>query len=96
VVKEIANGPVEIIYDAISTPESQRADWEILRPNGSLVLVHPPANDIQIEPKDSQWAVFVFGSVRGPGKEEFGRELYAGLPGLLADGSIKVSYLLES
>ncbi|KAI0283553.1 GroES-like protein [Russula brevipes] len=89
VVKEIANGPIEIIYDAISTPESQRANWEILRPNGSLVLVHPPANDIQIEPKDSQWVVFVFGSVRGPGKEEFGRELYAVLPGLLADGSIK-------
>ena len=93
VVKDIANGPIEIIYDAISTPESQIADWEILGPNGSLVLTLPPAADIPIERKDGQWVVLVYGAVRGYGNEEFGRKMYAALPGLLADGSIKVRYL---
>src|ERR1700730_8487164 len=93
VVKDIANGPIEIIYDAISTPESQIADWEILGPNGSLVLTLPPAADIPIERKDGQWVVVVYGAVRGYGNEEFGRKMYAALPGLLADGSIKVRCL---
>jgi NADPH:quinone reductase-like Zn-dependent oxidoreductase len=93
VVKDIANGPIEIIYDAISTPESQIADWEILGPNGSLVLTLPPAAEIPIEPKDGQWVVLVYGGVRGHGNEEFGRKMYAALPGLLTDGSIKVRCL---
>ncbi|KAI0283554.1 GroES-like protein [Russula brevipes] len=89
VVKDIANGPIEIIYDAISTPESQTADWEILGPNGSLVLTLPAAADIPVERKDGQWVVTVYGSARGYGNEEFGRKMYAALPGLLANGSIK-------
>jgi len=86
VVKEITKGPVGIIYDAISTPESQRADWEILEPNGSLVLTLPPAVN---EPKGSRWVVLTYGAVRDHGHSEFGREMYAALPGLIADGSIK-------
>ncbi|KAI9507332.1 GroES-like protein [Russula earlei] len=87
VVKEIAKGPVGVIYDPISTPESQKADWEILGPDGSLVLTLPFAID---EAKGSRWVVLTFGSVRQPGlSEALGREMYAALPGLLADGSIK-------
>ena len=93
VAKEIAKGPVEVIFDAVSTPESQRADWEILEPNGSLVLTHIPAADIPIESKDNRWVVTVFGGVRDYGHSEFGNSMYAALPGLLADGLIKVCRL---
>ncbi|KAI9446985.1 GroES-like protein [Russula earlei] len=86
VVKEIANGPVGIVYDAISTPESQRADWEVLRPNGSLVLSLPSTVKAS---KGDRWVVWTYGAVRGYDNEEFGREMYGALPGLLADGSIK-------
>ena len=92
-VKEIAKGPVGVIFDAISTPESQRADWEILGPNGSLVLTLPPAADIPVEPKDDRWVVLVNGEVRSHGHPEFGNSMYAALPGLLADGLIKVRCL---
>jgi len=88
-VKEIAKGPVETIFDAVSTPESQRADWEILEPNGSLVLTLFPAADIPIESKGNRWIVTVYGGVRDHGHSEFGNSMYAALPGLLADGRIK-------
>jgi NADPH:quinone reductase-like Zn-dependent oxidoreductase len=94
-VKEIVKGPVNIIFDAISTHETQQADWEILEPNGSLVVVLPLAIDIPAEPKDNRWTVFVYGGigVRDRDHPEFGREMYAALPGLLADGLIKVRRL---
>jgi NADPH:quinone reductase-like Zn-dependent oxidoreductase len=93
VVKGITKGPVQVIYDAISTQESQRADLEILGPNGSLVLTLPPAIDIPAEPKNNRWVVMVYGGVREHGNSEFGTAMYAALPGLLADGLIKVRCL---
>jgi NADPH:quinone reductase-like Zn-dependent oxidoreductase len=92
-VKEIAKGPVGIIFDAISTPESQKADWEILGPNGSLVVTLPPPADAPTEPKDNRWFVFVYGEVRTHSHSEFGNSMYAALPSLLADGLIKVRCL---
>jgi NADPH:quinone reductase-like Zn-dependent oxidoreductase len=93
VVREIVKGPVSIIFDAISTQQSQQADWEILEPNGSLAVVLPIAIDMPAEPKDNRWAVLVYGEVRGQGNSEFGKPMYAALPGLLADGLIKVRHL---
>jgi len=90
VVKEITKGPVDVIFDAISTLESQKADLEILDPNGSLVLTLPPAIDKLTEPEGNLWVVQTFGSVRDYGHSEFGTAMYTALPGLLADGSIKV------
>jgi hypothetical protein len=89
VVKEIAKGPVGIIYDAVSTPDSQRADWEILEPDGSLILTLRPAIN---EPRGNRWVVQTYGLAREHGHEEFAREMYAALPGLLTDGLIKVRH----
>jgi hypothetical protein len=89
-VKEIAKGPVGIIFDTISAQESQTAALEILGPNGSLVLTRSPATDISTEYEDNRWVVLTYGEVRGHGHLEFGRVMYDALPGLLADGSIKV------
>ena len=93
VVKDITNGPLDIIYNAISTSELQTADWGILGPNRSLVLTLPPAAEILIEQKDGQWVVLMYSMAQGHGNEEFGMKMYAVLPGLLADGSIKVGCL---
>jgi NADPH:quinone reductase-like Zn-dependent oxidoreductase len=90
VVKGITKGPVEVIFDAISTQESQKADLEILDPNGSLVLTLPPAIDKLTEPQGNLWVVQTLGSVRDNGHSEFGTAMYTALPGLLAEGSIKV------
>jgi len=89
VVKEITKGPVGVIFDAISTEDSQRADLEILEPRGSLVLTLPPAIDISTEQEENRWVVLTYGAVRDHGHSEFGRVMYTALPGLLADGSIK-------
>ena len=94
-VREITKGPVGIVYDAISSQETQRRSWEVLEPNGSLILALPLAVDTQAEPKDDQYVVFVYRSMRDSRNTEFGRNMYAELPRLLADGSIKVRCLSE-
>jgi NADPH:quinone reductase-like Zn-dependent oxidoreductase len=87
--KEITNGPVAVIFNAISMQESQRADLEILDPNGSLVPTLQPTINKQTQLKDNQWIVQMMGIVRGNGNSEFGRAMYTALSRLLADGSIK-------
>ncbi|KAI0248915.1 GroES-like protein [Lactifluus subvellereus] len=89
VVREITKGPVGIAYDAISSQETQRASWETLEPNGSLVVTLPLAVDTSIEQSNNRYATLVYGSVRDGRNTEFGRKMYAELPRLLADGSIK-------
>jgi threonine dehydrogenase-like Zn-dependent dehydrogenase len=87
VVREITKGPVGIVYDAISSQETQRASLDVLAPNGSLIVTHPPSADAQ---KDNRYITFVFASIRDSKNTEFGRVMYAKLTRLLADGSIKV------
>ena len=92
-VREIAKGPVGVVYDAISSQETQRASWEILEPNGSLVVTRPLTIDTSAEQNNSRYVTLVFGTVRDSRNTEFGRNMYAELPRLLEDGSIKVRYL---
>ncbi|KAG6845254.1 hypothetical protein H0H87_011989 [Tephrocybe sp. NHM501043] len=41
-VKGVTNAPIEIVYDAVSTADTQKTGYEILAPNGSLVVVLNP------------------------------------------------------
>jgi D-arabinose 1-dehydrogenase-like Zn-dependent alcohol dehydrogenase len=93
VVREIIKGPVGIAYDAISSQETQKASLEILAPNGSLVVTLPLSVDT---PRDNRYVTLVYGSVQGGRNTVFGREMYAELTSLLADGSIKVKCLCTS
>lgn len=36
---KISSSPVEIIYDAVSVPGTQSVAWDLLAPNGTLILV---------------------------------------------------------
>ncbi|KAI0267845.1 chaperonin 10-like protein [Gloeopeniophorella convolvens] len=80
-IREITKDPVGLIYDAVSSPESQKATWELLVPNGTLIVTLPPA-----ERPPSAICVGL-GSVQLAPNEGFGKEMFVALPGLLADGS---------
>jgi len=42
-IAKITSAPIEIVYDAISSAETQQGGYDVLSPGGQLVLVLPPA-----------------------------------------------------
>ncbi|KAI0787307.1 GroES-like protein [Fomes fomentarius] len=85
-VNKVAGGPVLVVYDAISLPETQIAAYGLLAPNGKLVTVLPEAIK---EPSDGRSLVQVHGVIQFPQHQEFGKKLYEELPSLLESGDIK-------
>ncbi|TFY82415.1 hypothetical protein EWM64_g1603 [Hericium alpestre] len=89
-VAKITSTPVPVIYDAISSPESQQASWKILAPKGSLVVTLQPAvGKPGEEAEDGKRLVQVFGSSNHPENREIGNDIYAHLTGLLETGAVK-------
>lgn len=94
-VKKITAEPIPVIYNAISTPDSQHAAWEILAPNGSVAVVLPPAvgkaGGVSEDGKKVAWA---WGSAGTPRNYEFGKKMFPGVTKLLASGDLKVRLLV--
>ena len=84
----IVQGPVRIVYDAISDPETQNLAYDIVAPGGLLVVVNPIAITGQTADKE---IIFAFGTVHLPGKHrEFGVELFQRLSKWFEEGVLKV------
>ncbi|VDC07631.1 unnamed protein product [Peniophora sp. CBMAI 1063] len=97
VAKIIGDTPLTYVYDAISTPESQKAGWEALSPGGALVIVKHPSDAVagkqgkdDAEGKRVVWA-FGGANVPFPGHREFGTAMYAVLTDMLEKGEIKTN-----
>lgn len=87
-VAKITSSPVELVYDAVSLESTQTAAWDLLAPNGLLILVLPPLVD-KAKYSDKK-IINTFGNVHPPNNRELGKSLYAKLNSLLAEGTIKV------
>ncbi|EJF58621.1 GroES-like protein [Dichomitus squalens LYAD-421 SS1] len=85
-VTKIAGGPVSLVYDAISLPETQAAGYALLAPNGKLLTVLPPT---VTETTEGRSVVSVLGVIQRAPNVEFGKALLAQLPALLESGDIK-------
>ncbi|VDC00280.1 unnamed protein product [Peniophora sp. CBMAI 1063] len=92
-VKKIAGDlPITYIYDAATTPESQKAGWDVLAPGGAIVVVNVPSKDIGAPGKDDEKgrrAVWVYGGSNEPDHQEFGTGMYAALTEMLEKGELK-------
>ncbi|PFH50023.1 hypothetical protein AMATHDRAFT_75844 [Amanita thiersii Skay4041] len=79
-------GSIKYVFDAISTPETQKLGYSLLASGGRLVLVLPDA----VENKMAEKGVsLVFGTVDNPVNQDALLLLYKNITGLLADGAIK-------
>jgi NADPH:quinone reductase-like Zn-dependent oxidoreductase len=88
-VKKITEEPIELVYDATSClPETQNAGWQILAPNGRMVVARPPAIDSKNDV--GKRLFFTFGDVHIEEKQEFTAKMYSALNKWLANGEIKV------
>ncbi|KAA1477140.1 GroES-like protein [Dentipellis sp. KUC8613] len=89
-VAGITTQPVPVIYDAISSEDSQKASWALLAPHGKLVVtLQPVVGKPGEEAEDGKRLVHVFGNVNDPDNVQFGNELFSALTGLLESGAIK-------
>ncbi|KAI1784383.1 GroES-like protein [Ganoderma leucocontextum] len=87
ILRIAAGAPIELVYDAISYPDTQALGYEVLAPGGALVTTLPPS-----VPADKQTAdkriINVFGSVHTPANRTFGVELFSRLTELLRTGAL--------
>ncbi|KAI0749257.1 GroES-like protein [Daedaleopsis nitida] len=85
-VLAFAGGPLSVVYDAISLPETQRVAYDLLAPNGTLLVVLPE----EVKERSEGCAIVVVrGVVQFPDNLEFGKKLYDVLPALLEAGDVK-------
>jgi NADPH:quinone reductase-like Zn-dependent oxidoreductase len=93
-VAKITSEPVLYAYDAWSSAETQQALYDLLAPNGGLVLVLPKAVK---EVADKNITIRnAYGSVHRPANRQIGVSLFGALEGLLANGTIKVEVFVTS
>lgn len=94
-VKTITSTPIEIVFDAVSTPELQNAGYNLLSSGGKLVLVLPSALGDRNE--DGKRVISTNGSPYIPSHRELFVGLYGKLNSYLVEGLIKVrSSMLSS
>ncbi|KAI0825561.1 GroES-like protein [Irpex lacteus] len=93
-VKKLTSLPISVIYDAVATPDAQKAVWEILAPKGKAAFVLPPAVGKPGEAgEDGKEVVGVFGGTTVPSNYEFGKKMWVGVTKLLESGDIKPNHL---
>ena len=86
---KITGSRIHIMYDSISTKETQEAAWSLLAPGGKLVLTQP--SQISKDRDDSRQVVLVDGSPQSDENWETGKRLWAHLERWVEEGHIRVS-----
>ncbi|PCH39340.1 GroES-like protein [Wolfiporia cocos MD-104 SS10] len=87
-IRQITSKPLEVIFDAISLPETQNAAYELLSPGGCLAIVL--FSSINSANEGGKRIVKVFGQVNFPPENrKVGSALYKRLTRLLEEGAIQ-------
>jgi hypothetical protein len=84
----VTNRPIEVVYDAISLPETQRIGWGLLAKNGILVLTL--AASVREDEGKGRKAILTRGSPHVPENKELCRNSWAMVEEWLSEGDIQV------
>ncbi|KAJ3507252.1 hypothetical protein NMY22_g16988 [Coprinellus aureogranulatus] len=91
-IKGITDLPVTVVFDAISSEETQEAGTEIVAPEGSFVLVQNASNATKdVAAKKNLKVVRVIASKNLPQHVEFLPEVWAHVESLVGSGDIKAT-----
>ncbi|EJF62117.1 GroES-like protein [Dichomitus squalens LYAD-421 SS1] len=94
-VTQITGGPVELVYDAVSTAATLPFALALTAPGGNVIVVQfTPEELIAQAQKDGKAVHMVHGVFRTPINHEIGGTLLWKLPELLNSGDIKLGDLL--
>ncbi|KAK7679610.1 hypothetical protein QCA50_017321 [Cerrena zonata] len=87
-IQQVTGGPVPIVYDSVSTDETQNIAYDLLTSDGTLLITLPPAIDqTKIAPNKKVYIASGFLGV--PFYTAIDTELLDVLPGLLDSGDLK-------
>jgi len=87
-VKKITKNPIRLVFDAISTRQTQNLGYDIVTPGGKFIRVLPLAIDAEkIVPEKE--IVGVLGISHIPGNRAIAVEFYSVVSGLLQSGDLK-------
>lgn len=88
-VEKITTAPINVVYDTVSIRETQEAAWQLLGPQGRLVLTLPSV--IAKPPQDRRDIVLTNGNPHLEDNWETSRHLWLHLARWLEKGEILVS-----
>ncbi|KAG2074190.1 GroES-like protein [Suillus decipiens] len=86
-ISKVTDSPIRLIYDAISSPETQSVAWALLANDGTLVLTLPPS--VKEDEGRGRKVLQTVGSPHLPQNEELCRSSWAMVETWLAEGTIK-------
>ncbi|KAF9223808.1 GroES-like protein [Gyrodon lividus] len=86
-VARVTSAPINVIYDTVSIRETQEAAWELLGPQGRLVLTLPSV--IDRHPDDRREIVLTNGNPHTEENWETGRQLWMHVGRWLEKGDIR-------
>ena len=84
----ITSAPIEIVYDAVSHPDTQNATYNLLAPGGKLVLMLP--SSLGDEHKDGKQVIMTVGSPFFPASREVSLGMYDNLNSYLQEELLQV------
>ncbi|KAM5545169.1 hypothetical protein V8D89_001280 [Ganoderma adspersum] len=79
--------PVELVYDAISIPDTLALAYGALARGGTLLTTLPPTVSAETQAADGKKVITVFGSFYLPGNRALAKELFGRLEGFLRSGA---------
>ncbi|KAG2110911.1 chaperonin 10-like protein [Suillus discolor] len=86
-ISEVTDDPINLVYDAISLPETQSVAWELLADNGTLVLTLPAS--VKEDEGKGRRVVSTLSYPHTPENEELCSSSWARVEKWLSDGTIK-------
>ncbi|KAH7924057.1 GroES-like protein [Leucogyrophana mollusca] len=86
-VAKITSAPVELAFAAICYPDTQQALYDVLAPEGKMIVTRRP--EAVRKEGDQKMVHFVNGSFHLPGNKEFSSRFMRALTRMTADGEIK-------
>jgi NADPH:quinone reductase-like Zn-dependent oxidoreductase len=89
-VNKITSEPIEIVYDAVSTADTQKAGYDLLASHGSMVVVLNP----EVTKAKGKEIFHVFAMPNLPHTSEICTNMYSKLTEWLEDGVIRVCILI--
>ncbi|THH23065.1 hypothetical protein EUX98_g8110 [Antrodiella citrinella] len=88
-LKAITSEPISVVFDAVSSAETQRAGYDLLAPGGTLVLVLDPVGSLGAGEKEGRSVISTYATVHVETNREIGEEMYEHLEAFLESGDLK-------
>jgi len=85
-IAKITSAPIEFVYDAVSSPETQQAGYDLLAPGGQIVIIQQPAIETTVPDKGINGVV---ATLSLPFNAKIALEYNAHVIRFLAEGLIK-------